>query len=60
MELMCVRVGFFLFFFSFGAVSPHLRAVGLDYHLIFRSLEEPPGEDGRGRGSQEGGIWVGR
>lgn len=58
MELTRVRV--VVGFFSFGEVSPHLRAVGLDSHLIFRSLEEPPGEDGRGRGSQEGGIWVGR
>lgn len=43
--------------FFFGAVTPHLRAVGLDSYLAFRIWKEPPGEDGRGwRRSGRGGL----
>lgn len=50
-----------IFFFSFRVVSPHLRAVGLDSHLTFRSWcsEAPPRKDGLGGGGQEGEVWVG-
>lgn len=48
------------FFFPLELVSPHLRAVGLDSYLAFRSLEEPPGKDGcgwrSGRGGEGGGL----
>lgn len=62
MELMCVRVlVFFLFFFFLW--SSFSSSAGLDSHLNFRSLEEPAGEDGRGRGAavrKERAGWRGR
>ena len=53
MELMCVRVLVFVFLFFF-LWSSFSSSAGLDSHLNFRSLEEPAGEDGRGRGGGGG------
>ena len=54
MELMCVRVLVFVFLFFF-LWSSFSSSAGLDSHLNFRSLEEPAGEDGRGRGGRRSG-----
>lgn len=51
---------FFLFFFLWSSFS---SSAGLDSHLNFRSLEEPAGEDGRGRGAavrKERAAWRGK
>lgn len=57
MELMCVRVLVFFFFPLWRSFS---SSAGLDSHLNFRSSEEPPGEDGCGRGrSGRGELGVG-
>lgn len=64
MELMCVRVLVFVFFFFFFFLwSSFSSSAGLDSHLNFRSLEEPAGEDGRGRGAavrKERAAWRGK